>query len=177
MKIFQRIKYEFYELFEVLLSIIPGTFGKYFRKFFYYLNFKTCGKNLNIAMRVRIQSPKNILIGENVGFNYGVWIAANMNDEGCITFGDNVLVGPYTIFHSGNHLYDDLEMPIRKQGFVFKPIVIESDVWIAARCVILSGVTIGKGSIIAAGSVVTKSVPEYSIVGGVPAKIIGKRGN
>ena len=71
--------------------------------------------------------------------------------------------------------FKDVEKPMREQGFKFGVIHIEDDVWIAAQCTILAGVTIGRGSVIAAGSVITKDVPPYSIVGGVPGKVIGTR--
>jgi len=119
--------------------------------------------------------PGNISIGSNVSFNYGVWIAANKDKKGGIVIGNNVLVGPYTIIHSGNHKFKNSSIPIYKQGFEFNTITIEDDVWIAANCTILSGVNLGKGCVVAAGSVVTKNVPEYCIVAGVPAKIIGER--
>lgn len=171
----KRLKYELYEVVEIILSVFPGTPGKFIRRFFYRLCFKKCGVNFGASLRIRIQVPGNISIGNNVGLNYGVWIAANMHQNGGIIIGDNVLVGPYTIIHSGNHRFNDLAAPIYKQGSEFKTIIIEDDVWIAARCTILSGVRLGKGSVIAAGAVVTKDVPPYSIVGGIPAKIIAKR--
>ena len=76
---------------------------------------------------------------------------------------------------TGNHKFKDPNILINKQGFEFDKIVIEDDVWIAARCTILSGVTIGRGSVIAAGSVITKDIPPFSVVAGVPGKIISKR--
>ena len=107
--------------------------------------------------------------------NYGVWIASNKHKKGSIRIGNNVLIGPYSILHSGNHKFKNPNISINKQGFEFDEIVIEDDVWIAARCTILSGVTIGRGSVIAAGSVITKDIPPFSVVAGVPGKIISKR--
>jgi maltose O-acetyltransferase len=89
---------------------------------------------------------------------------------GEITIGRNVLIGPNSQFETLNH-----EIPLNENGRrpnIIKPIIIEDFVWIGARAVILQGVKIGKGSIIAAGAVVTKDVPANSIVGGVPAKLI-----
>ncbi|MFD1316098.1 DapH/DapD/GlmU-related protein [Namhaeicola litoreus] len=77
--------------------------------------------------------------------------------------------------HSGNHKFKEPNKNINNQGFNFKNITVEVDVWIAARCTILSGVNIGKGSVIAAGSVITKDIQPYSVVAGVPGKIIAKR--
>jgi acetyltransferase-like isoleucine patch superfamily enzyme len=171
----RRLKYEIFEIFEIILSVCPGTPGKYLRRYFYKLFFKEVGSNFSAGLRVRIQVPGNITVGTNVGFNYGVWIAANKHKDGGIFFGNNVLVGPYTIIHSGNHRFKDASLPIFKQGFEYNIITIEDDVWIAAHCTILSGVKLGKGCVVAAGSVVTKDVPAYVVVAGVPAKIISHR--
>jgi acetyltransferase-like isoleucine patch superfamily enzyme len=74
-----------------------------------------------------------------------------------------------------NHRFDDLSRPIAKQGLVRKSVVIEDDVWIGGRVNILAGVTVGRGSVVAAGAVVTHDVPPYSVVAGVPAKVIKTR--
>lgn len=170
-----RLKYEIFDFLETLFSTVAGTPGKILRRAFYKLYLNKCGKKLSVAQRVKIQVPANITIGDNVGFNYGAWIAANRHNDGGINFGNNILIGPYTVIHSGNHKFKDASLPICRQGFEFKTITIEDDVWIAAHCTILSGVTLGKGSVIAAGSVVTKDVPAYSVVAGVPAKVISYR--
>ena len=174
-KYIQRIEFEIFEILETLFSIVPGTFGMYGRKIIYKLFLNKCGKWLNIGLRVKIQRPSNVFIGNGVSINYGVWMAANNNPNGNIYIGNNVLIRPYSILHSGNHNFKDPNKIIYKQGFSFSNIVIEDDVWIAARCTILSGVTIGKGSVIAAGSVITKNIPPYSVVAGVPGTVISKR--
>ena len=85
-------------------------------------------------------------------------------------------MGPEVIFYTSNHKFADKDIPIIKQGSTQeKPIVIEDDCWIGRRCIILPGVRISKGTIVGAGAIVTKQFPEYSIIGGNPAKIIGKR--
>ena len=99
----RRKEFEFYENLETLFSVVPGTIGKYMRQLFYLFFLKECCKNLHTDLRIKIQVPKNIVIGNNVGFDYGVWIASNYNINGIITIGDNVLIGPYSIIHSGNH--------------------------------------------------------------------------
>ena len=71
-----------------------------------------------------------------------------------------------------NHRYDDKKRRIDEQGVSTQPVVISDDVWIGANAVILPGVTIGRHAVVAAGAVVTKDVPDYCMVGGVPAKII-----
>ena len=176
-KILPRIRKEFYEILQMLFAGIPGTIGKYGRMFFYKLYLKKQGRHFSTGIRIRIQTPKSLILGNNVGINDNVWIAANKNPNGQIIIKDDVLIGPYTIIHSGNHNFDSLTLPISQQGYKFSTITIENGVWIAARCTILAGVTIGEGALIAAGSVITKSIPPYSIVAGVPGKIIGDRRN
>lgn len=170
-----RILFEIYEILETLLSAIPGTPGVYLRRSLYNIVLKRSGCRFNTGLRVRIQVPGNVVIGDNVRLNYGVWVAANHNKDGGVIMGNDVLIGPYTVVHSGNHKFRDCSVPINKQGFNFKTINIEDDVWIASHCTILSGVTIGKGSVVAAGSVVTKDIPPYAVVAGVPAKVISMR--
>lgn len=92
-----------------------------------------------------------------------------------ISIGDNTVVGAYSYIISANHRFDSRESPIRDQGFQGAPVHIGDDVWIGTHAVILPGVTIGKGAIIAAGGVVNRNVPEYEIWGGVPARFIKKR--
>ena len=92
-----------------------------------------------------------------------------------ITLGDNVMIAPNCVIVSFNHGYQDIQTPMIDQPWVGEPVFIEDDVWIGANCTIIMGVTIGKGSIIAANAVVSKDIPPYSIVGGVPARILGSR--
>ncbi|HEX8035512.1 MAG TPA: acyltransferase [Ktedonobacterales bacterium] len=95
--------------------------------------------------------------------------------SGYITIGRNVMIGPRVSFYAENHNFADVSKPMQYQGVTRVPIVVEDDCWIASHSVILAGVTIGRGSIVAAGSVVTRDVPPYSIVGGAPARIIKSR--
>ncbi|WP_140287112.1 acyltransferase, partial [Vibrio parahaemolyticus] len=89
-----------------------------------------------------------------------------------VIIGDNVLIGPNVIIYSQNHKYKNKKLIIREQGYEKAPVYIEDDSWIAASCIILPGVKIAQGSVVAAGSVVTKSTEPYSVYAGVPAKKI-----
>jgi len=111
-------------------------------------------------------------IGDNVAINNDVWI----NACGSVSIGNYVLVGPKVIIHSANHRYDNPNVPIQRQGHTFKEVIIGDDVWIGAGVIILPGVKIGKGAVIGAGSVLTKNVSPYTVVAGVPARKIKKRG-
>lgn len=95
--------------------------------------------------------------------------------SGKIIIGNNVMMGPRVSIFAENHVFDNPEIPMQEQGVKKDKVVIEDDCWIAANSVILAGVTIGKGSVVAAGSVVNKDVPAYSVVAGIPAKVIKKR--
>ena len=92
-----------------------------------------------------------------------------------LVVGNNVLIAGHCMIIPANHNFSRSDIPINKQGTNSKGIIIEDDVWIGAGCKILDGVTIAKGTIVAAGSVVNQSTEPFSIVGGVPAKLIKKR--
>ena len=109
----------------------------------------------------------NILVGKGFYANYNCCFL----DCSLITFGDNVLIGPSVTFSPATH--PALEPKLRLEGKESaKPIKVGNNVWFGANCVILPGITIGDHAVIAAGAVVSKDVPEYSVVAGVPAKVI-----
>ncbi|RZM24376.1 MAG: 50S ribosomal protein L2 [Pedobacter sp.] len=114
-------------------------------------------------------------VGLKIGNNSSIGPYAYIGCSGYIEIGNNVIMSPRVSIYAENHLYDRPDLPIMKQGVKREFVIIEDDCWIAANTVILAGVTIGKGSVIAAGSVVTKSVPPNSVVAGVPARVIKTR--
>jgi acetyltransferase-like isoleucine patch superfamily enzyme len=95
--------------------------------------------------------------------------------SGFISIGANVLIGPRVSMHAENHRFQETGVPIREQGVALEPIAIEDDCWIGSDVVLLGGVTIGRGAVVAAGSVVTRSVAPGEVVGGVPARAIKSR--
>ncbi|MGR6086949.1 MAG: acyltransferase [Arcticibacter sp.] len=112
-----------------------------------------------------------IKLGENCSINpYAV-----LYGHGGLTIGDNVLIAAHSVLIPANHIFSDPRTLIRFQGESKNGITVEDDVWIGAGCQILDGVRIGKGAIVAAGSVVNKDVPPYCVVAGVPAKVIKYR--
>lgn len=124
--------------------------------------------------------PTNIYgsaIGEGlkIGNNSSIGPYSYIGCSGYIEIGDNVMMSPRVSIYAENHLFDDPGLTIKEQGVKREFVKIEDDCWIAANTVILAGVTIGRGSVIAAGSVVTKDIPPYSVVGGIPAKVIKSR--
>lgn len=116
-------------------------------------------------------------IGEGlvVGNNSNIGAYCYIGCSGLIRIGNNVMMSPRVSLYAENHNYDDATSDMKSQGVTREQITIEDDCWITSHTVILAGVTIGRGSIIAAGSVVTKDMPPYSIVAGVPAKVIRSR--
>lgn len=147
---------------------------KYFLGFDKYGLLKFNHNNLNIGKKTHINGLKNTFFKENIYISTNVNITASNNSK--IYIGNYVMIAHNVMIIGGNHAYERVDIPIMLQGDGKQgDIIIEDDVWIGAGSIILTGVTINKGSIIAAGSVVTKSVPEYSIVAGNPAKIIKKR--
>lgn len=95
---------------------------------------------------------------------------------GTVEIGDNVRIAPHCTIFASNHNFHDRRVNIREQGINCVGIIIGDDVWLGAGSRIMDGVTIGRGSVVAAGAVVTKSVSPYSVVGGVPARLISIRG-
>lgn len=122
---------------------------------------------------VTFRSPENIVLGSRVWINEGCKIWASPNAK--IVVGDHTLLGPNIVVIANNHGTEYGKGFIRDQPMVEKDIKIGPDCWLGAGAVILAGVEIGEGAVVAAGAVVTKNVPPYSIVGGVPAKVISYR--
>ncbi|NLP45444.1 MAG: acetyltransferase [Epulopiscium sp.] len=132
--------------------------------------FPYASKTCNIEHGAFFGSGKNITIGERSG------LGLNCRVQGPLTIGNHVMMGPDVLIYTRNHETKDTHIPMMDQGDGdTKAVVIEDDVWLGARVIILPGVTIGKGSIIGAGAVVTKDVEPYSVMGGNPAKVIKKR--
>lgn len=129
------------------------------------------GTNAIIGDNVELRCNKlqEIIIGNSCTVNRGSVIIGNVRIE------DNCLIAPNCILAGGNHIFSDTSIPINKQGVKSKGIVIEENVWIGASSVILDGVTIGKGSVVGAGSVVTADIPEGVIAVGNPCRVVKHR--
>ena len=131
--------------------------------------------NSNIHPTAIIREGENVTIGDNCLINHNCLIQAGKSPAGYIKIGNYVHTGVNVMMMAFNHGLYTRDIPTKEQDYLEAPIIINDDVWIGAGSIILSGVTIGKGAIIAAGAVVNKDVPEYAIVGGVPAKILKYR--
>lgn len=98
-----------------------------------------------------------------------------LDAKGGITIGKDVQIAFHTFMLTGNHKFNQIDIPIYDQQMEYAPITIGNDVWIGCRCIILPGVTIGDHAIVAAHAVISKDVPPWAIVGGNPAQIIKYR--
>ncbi|HSI78259.1 MAG TPA: acyltransferase [Lunatimonas sp.] len=116
-------------------------------------------------------------VGLKIGNNSSIGPYSYIGCSGYIEIGNNVMISPRVSIYSENHVFDDPTSPIIEQGVNRSFVIIEDDCWIASHSVILAGVRIGRGSVIGAGSIVTKDVPPFSIVAGNPARVIKSRKN
>lgn len=144
-----------------------------------YLRFmlRRCGVGLKVGFGAHVKGFSNIEIGNH--FFSGPFLYMHTNDISDICIGNDVMLGPYVKVISGNHVIDHTggvmrSAPRKKRGFD-KGIVIGDDVWIGAGATVLDGAVISEGVVVAAGSVLSRYVPPYVIVGGIPARVIRPR--
>ena len=132
--------------------------------------FKHSGLTFNINRGAYFGTGINVSIGNNSSIGRDCQLA---ND---VSIGDDVMMAPEVAIFSVGHETSDTSIAMRLQGNMApKPVSIGNDVWIGQRVMIMPGVNIGNGVIIAAGTIVTKDVPDFAVVGGNPAKIIKQR--
>ncbi|WP_296664882.1 sugar O-acetyltransferase [Demequina sp.] len=125
-----------------------------------------CGPGLDFRPPIYLEYRERVRFGSNLFINANLMILGS----GIVTIGDNALIGPDARFYTVNHAFD---VGLRREGWERAfPITLEADVWLGGSVVICPGVTIGRGSVVAAGSVVTKDVPPMSVVGGNPARVL-----
>lgn len=132
--------------------------------------FAYCGKNVNIEFRANFGSGRDIHLGDNSGLGIRCRIPSNTH------IGSNVMMGPNCVILPYNHRFDRKDIPMIEQGFSpALSTVIEDDVWIGRDVIMTPGRHIAEGSIVAAGCVLCKDFPAYSIIGGNPSKLIRTR--
>ena len=184
---------EIFDWFSSLTSFVPGKIGIKLRLGLICIIQRKL-INVSVEKGCEIIGVKNLILKKNIfigsnsflnahnslieignNFNSNQNLHLNAASGGKIVIGDNVLVGPNVVFRSSNHVTDDTHIPIRTQGRLKGDIIIGNDVWIGSNCVILMGVRVGNGAVIAAGAIVNKDVAPFDIVGGVPAKKIKSR--
>ncbi|WP_176470159.1 acyltransferase [Terribacillus saccharophilus] len=158
-------------LYELYLSIFNHLFNHLPSYTFRHFLYKRVGKmkignKTNIQMGMKIYKPWGIEVGRNTVINNNVVL----DGRGKLLIGDNVNISPYVKIYTAEHdvngsLFDYVEAMVR----------IEDYAWVSTGSIVLPGVTIGKGAVVASGAVVSKDVDPFTIVGGVPAKKIGTR--
>ncbi|MCL4829767.1 MAG: acyltransferase [Caldilinea sp.] len=153
----------------ILLWLLPSTRISFIiKENFLRLSGIAAGRNIQIWQGVRISPLRNISFGSNVAVGYDVLL----RPEGGLNIGNRVLIGHGSKIITANHVIPNDRRSVFGAGHIREQVTIKDDVWIAANTVILPGVTLGEGCVVAAGAVVTDDVPPYAIVGGVPARLI-----
>jgi acetyltransferase-like isoleucine patch superfamily enzyme len=137
------------------------------------------GPGIRFADRVSIGRGA-LLQGSRGGIVIGAGTQVNnyavINGAGGVAIGDDVLIGPHACIISYAHQYDRRDRLIREQGYRNASVRIGNDAWIGAHAVVLAGVSVGEGAVIGAGCVVTRDVPPWAVMGGVPARLLRWRG-
>ena len=181
---------------EFWLSFAPGRLGVALRRAWFGRRVAALGARASLGIGIQVSGGAGISIGDEFGcgrfcvltagggghirighrVNLNSNVSVNAAVEGRIEVGDDVIVGPNTVLRASDHVARDLQRPIRTQGHTGGTIAIERDVWIGANVTVAGGVRVGEGAVVAAGAVVVADVEPYTIVGGVPARFIKKRG-
>jgi len=154
------------EFENMLLFIIGYIPSHYIRRFFYRISGIKIGRGSTIHSRAVFYDPKNIVIGEDtiVGED------AVLDGRGPLVIGSHTDIASQVMIYNGQHDVQNADFKA-----IVEPVTLGDYVFIGPRAIILPGVKIGKGAVVGAGAVVTKDVADFSIVGGVPAKVIGER--
>ncbi|WP_454085475.1 acyltransferase [Georgenia sp. Marseille-Q6866] len=149
---------------------IFGSLSRVVRRHLTSRLFDFAGAGVNVERGVWFGSGQGLSIGTGSGLGLDSVVM------GPVSLGANVMMGPRCLLVSWGHNTADLTKPMSEQGMTpAQPITVEDDVWLGGHVVILPGVTVGTGAVVAAGSVVTKDVPQYAVVGGNPARVLRYR--
>lgn len=144
-----------------------ALFFPYLRNVLVRNYLSVCGKGL------RVKSGAEISPRAKVGHNTELGTRCIVQSD--VTLGSYIIMGPDVKIYCRNHRYEDIHTPMGLQGKITKPTKLGDDIWIGSNVVIVAGINVGDHTIIAAGSIVTKNIPDYAIVGGNPARIIKYR--
>ena len=157
------------------ISMLPfGIIGNGLRRLYWSGRLSSFREGTVVYPGVQFVAAENIRVGRSVSINRNVIIDAS---QGSIEIGNDSAIGPNSVIRAADHIFTDQDRLIREQGHASGSIVIGDDCWLGANVVVLRNVTIGRGSVIGAGAVVNRDIPAYSIAVGVPARVIGSRGD
>lgn len=163
-----------FRFFELISHALKRIFVWPILKF----SMKKCGKKVILGPKIKFYGIKHLSVGNNVTIGYDCIL---MCSKANIIIGDDVMFGPRVTVITGSHRIDVLGRTMKsitekeKLPENDKDIVFEGDNWICSNSIILKGVRIGRGAVVASGAIVTKDVPPYSVVAGVPANVIRMR--
>jgi acetyltransferase-like isoleucine patch superfamily enzyme len=188
----KKFREELIAYLEAFIFCLPGRSGGLLRVFYLRRNLAMLGHRPGISSGFHIRGPEAVRIGDffscfrgcsiyadgdgsiaienHVSLNANVTLNAELG--GVIHIGNQVLIGPGVLMRTSNHVFSRTDVPISQQGHIPGKIIICDGVWVGGNVTILGGVTIGQGAIVAAGAVVTRDVAPFSIVGGIPAKLL-----
>ena len=162
----------------LLLKHLPATSGRFkFLRFIRIIRSQCGGIILDSAgHNINIEKGADFGTGQGITIGNGSGIGRDCQIRGPLQIGDNVMMGPEVVIFTTNHVTSRTDIPMGRQGLTPpKKVIIGNDVWIGQRVMIMPGVHVGDGAVLAAGAVVTKDVPPYTIVAGVPAKVVKYR--
>jgi len=150
---------------------LPGILGARLRNIALKLICLKIGKGCIVYEGTKAIHCYNISLGNNVNINSGVYIDGHDR----VVIGDSCLIGPGVKILTSNHEIDNIDRPMSECGLICLPVTIEEDVWLGSNVIITPGVRLSKGTVVAAGAVVTKDTEPYTIYAGIPAKILRRR--
>ncbi len=157
---------------ELLMALLPhDSLSNRIKSFLLRRRGASIGKQVKMWRDVWVADPKNLVIGDNVTIGK----SAMLISVDKIHIGNRVMIGHGSQLITAGHGIPDEQGKMRTADPVTAPITIADDAWLGASAIILPGVTVGEGAIVAAGAVVTKSVEPFTVVGGVPASVIRHR--
>ena len=162
--------FEAWAWFQAMTYWIPGRIGWILRRTLYRPFFQRAGRGWHIAEFCSVQPPSRFQIGNRSALSRFVIV----NAQGGVILGDYSGIGPFSQVISVNHTWRKSDVTWGEQPRYLEtaPVIIHENVMIGAECVILAGVRIGPNAVVAAGATVTKDVPPFTVVAGVPAKVI-----
>jgi acetyltransferase-like isoleucine patch superfamily enzyme len=171
-------------------SIPRVNYGRVFRDCVYAFLAVLPNHGVFYRLRLRFLRLSGYELGEGVTIATGTWLQGRVSigrgthlahycvlsgGQMGITIGERVMLGPHVVVVAFDHGHADLTRPMIEQDNIERRVVIEDDCWIGANTTVTSGVTVGRGSIVGANSVVTRDVEPYSVVAGVPARLLRSR--
>jgi len=165
------VYYEAWAWFQAMTYWIPGRVGWIVRRILYSPFYQRAGRGWHVAEFCSVQPPNRFQIGYRSVLSRFVVI----NAQGGVILGDYSGIGPFSQVITVTHQLKNIDgVPWGEQPRLLQtaPVIIEPHVWVGAGCIVLPGVRLGPNAVVAAGSTVTRDVPPYTLVGGVPAKVI-----